>query len=118
VEVVLEGAGRFPLAPSPGGYHEGLVSGAGAGDRYRYLVDGAGPFPDPASRWQPDGIHGPSMVVDPGAYRWTDVGFPGLSLGGLTVYELHVGTFSEEGTFAGAAARLGRLADLGVGRSS
>jgi maltooligosyltrehalose trehalohydrolase len=115
VEVVLEGAGRFPLAPSPGGYHEGLVSGAGAGDRYRYLVDGAGPFPDPASRWQPDGIHGPSMVVDPGAYRWTDVGFPGLSLGGLTVYELHVGTFSEEGTFAGAAARLGRLADLGVG---
>lgn len=114
IEVAIEGGASHPLAPREHGYHEALVAGAGAGTRYRYRIDGAGPFPDPASRSQPEGVHGPSEVVDPAAFRWTDAGWAGLSLEALSVYELHVGTFSPEGTFAGAAARLPHLVELGV----
>lgn len=114
VEVVLEGGASHALAPSDGGHHEGVVHGAGPGTRYRLRVDGRGPYPDPASRAQPDGVHGPSMVVDPGPFPWSDAAWPGLALRDLVLYELHVGTFSPEGTFAGAAARLPALAELGV----
>jgi maltooligosyltrehalose trehalohydrolase len=84
------------------------------GSDYVYLVPGIGPRPDPVSRHQPAGVHGPSRVVAPGAFPWSDAGWGGLALGDLIFYELHVGTFSPEGTFAGVAARLPYLRDLGV----
>jgi maltooligosyltrehalose trehalohydrolase len=86
----------------------------GPGDRYRYRLDGAGPFPDPASRSQPLGVHGPSQVVDPGAFRWSDGAWGGADLASLVIYELHVGTFTPEGTFAAAARHLPEVADLGA----
>jgi len=114
VEVLLEQGGGHPLAAEPGGYHVATVAGVAAGARYRLRVDGRGPFPDPASRFQPEGVHGPSEVVDADAFRWGDGGWSGLALRELVLYELHVGTFSPEGTFAGAAARLPALRELGV----
>jgi maltooligosyltrehalose trehalohydrolase len=114
VEVVFEGQGRVALAPEPGGYFSGLVEEARPGARYRFRLDGEGPFPDPASRFQPEGPHGPSAVVDPAAFRWTDAGWRGVGRRGQVLYELHVGTFTRAGTWAAAAAELPRLADLGV----
>jgi maltooligosyltrehalose trehalohydrolase len=85
-----------------------------AGQRYAYRVDDLPERPDPASRFQPRGVHGPSEVVDPGVYRWTDASWSGVDAARLVVYELHVGTFSDAGTFGGAARRLPELRDLGV----
>ncbi len=84
------------------------------GALYRYRLDGEGPFPDPASRFQPQGVHGPSRVVDPGAFAWLDPEWRGVDLGELVVYELHVGTFTPEGTYQAAREKLGYLKDLGV----
>lgn len=120
VEVALEpnqpgSAGRVePLEKGADGTFLGLVPGVAAGDRYRYRVDGRGPFPDPASRFQPDGVHGPSEVVDPFRFAWSDAGWRGVEPRDLVVYELHVGTFSRQGTFAGVAEQLPYLRDLGV----
>ncbi|RUL85936.1 malto-oligosyltrehalose trehalohydrolase [Tautonia sociabilis] len=102
-----------PLERFPDGTFGALVRGIGPGTRYKYRI-GSGDFPDPASRFQPEGVHGPSQVVDPADFRWSDRGWTGLTLDALTVYELHVGTFSPEGTFAGVRARLPYLRDLGV----
>jgi maltooligosyltrehalose trehalohydrolase len=96
---------------------EGMFTGTfglAAGTRYAYLLDGAGPFPDPATRFQPDGVHGPSAIVDPRAFAWSDRGWRGIALRDLTIYEAHVGTLTPEGTFHGAVARLPHLKDLGV----
>jgi maltooligosyltrehalose trehalohydrolase len=117
VEVCVETPGRgavHPMRRLADGFHEALVPGLGPGDLYRYRLDGEGPFPDPASRFQPEGVHGPSEVVDPGAFAWSDVGWPGVDPATLVVYELHVGTFTPGGTFAGATERLPHLAGLGV----
>jgi maltooligosyltrehalose trehalohydrolase len=118
VEVVVERARGGPLARplerSPDGTWGGVVGGVRVGDRYRYRVDGTGPFPDPASRYQPEGVHGPSEVVDPGRFAWSDAGWRGLAPEEAVLYELHVGTFSPEGTFAGVTQRLPLLKDLGV----
>jgi malto-oligosyltrehalose trehalohydrolase len=84
------------------------------GDLYRFLVDGRGPFPDPASRFQPEGVHGPSEVIDPTAFQWTDQTWQGIDRDQAIIYELHVGTFTPEGTFEGVTKRLAELADLGV----
>lgn len=115
VEVVLETRSEvWPLRPRAGGYFEGEAREARPGDLYRFLLDGQGPFPDPCSRFQPMGPHGPSEVVDP-AFPWTDAAWPGLSsLKGQAIYELHVGSFTHEGTFDGARRRLPYLKDLGV----
>ena len=86
---------------------------AGAGDDYWLVLDGKR-LPDPASRWQPKGLRGPSRVVDPGAFAWTDGRFRAAPLRDAVLYELHVGTFTAEGTFEAAAARLPALAELGV----
>jgi maltooligosyltrehalose trehalohydrolase len=102
------------LTPTGAGGHERHVPGIGAGARYRFLVDGRGPWPDPASRFQPDGVHGASQVVDPGAFTWSDAAWGGAALASLVIYELHVGTFTRPGTFAAAAARLPELVDLGI----
>jgi maltooligosyltrehalose trehalohydrolase len=90
------------------------ASAAGPGARYSYRLDDEGPFPDPYARSLPDGPHGASEVVDPSAFAWTDDAWPGLSVDGLVVYELHVGTFAPAGTFDGLIERLPYLRDLGV----
>jgi maltooligosyltrehalose trehalohydrolase len=90
------------------------VPGVGHGDRYRLRVDGGDWLADPVSRWQPDGVHGPSAVVDHRRFEWTDESWTGLALPDTVLYELHVGTFTPEGTFDAAIAQLPRLADLGV----
>ena len=115
--VVLESgaaAGEYPLDLDSDGYVSALVPGAAAGDRYRYHLDGKEWLADPASRYQPEGPAGPSQVIDPAAFAWTDAGWKGLNLRGQVIYELHVGTFTQEGTWAAAARELPALADLGV----
>jgi maltooligosyltrehalose trehalohydrolase len=97
------------------GYFAGLVAGLAAGDRYGFRLDGGDEiFPDPASRWQPEGPHGPSVVVDARRFAWSDGGWRGLAARGQVLYELHVGTFTVEGTYAAAAAELPALRDLGI----
>lgn len=103
-----------PLERSSDGTFEGRVKAARAGDRYLYRLDAKGTYPDPASRYQPEGVHSPSAIVDPAAFRWTDRGWRGLKREDLVIQEVHVGTFSPEGTFAGVTGRLAWLAELGV----
>jgi maltooligosyltrehalose trehalohydrolase len=115
--VVLESgaaAGAHPLAREEGGVHAGVVEGAGAADLYRLRLPDGSLVPDPASRDQPKGVHGPSRVVDPSLFSWSDAEWGGISGEGLVIYELHVGTFTPEGTFEAAARRLPELAELGV----
>jgi maltooligosyltrehalose trehalohydrolase len=118
VSVVIEDEAApapLELEPEGDGYFSGFGSGVPSGVNYRLLLDGAGELlPDPASRFQPQGCRGPSRVVDSGAYRWRDSGWLGASLPGQVLYELHVGTFTPEGTWNAAAAQLKALADLGV----
>ncbi len=102
------------LERSSDGTFRGKSSDFQSGDLYSYRLDGEGPFPDPASRYQPEGVHGPSQIVDPGSFAWSDRTWNGIPRDDLIIYELHVGTFSPEGTFAGAAARLPELARLGI----
>ena len=115
VEVVFEG-GPAPIAlqPEPGGYHAALVAGAKPGTRYRFRLDGGDAFPDPASRWQPEGPHGPSEVVAPDTYEWKDAGWRGVGAKGQVLYEMHVGTFTPEGTYAAAEKHLPFLKDVGI----
>jgi maltooligosyltrehalose trehalohydrolase len=101
------------LEPEPGGYHAAELTGVPPGSRYRYRIDNGDERPDPASRHQPEGVHGPSAVVDP-AFDWTDRGWIGPPLERYVVYELHVGTFTRDGTFDAATERLDELKDLGV----
>ena len=78
------------------------------GDDYRYVLDGGEPLPDPWSRFQPDGIFGPSRIVDTASFVWSDDGWDGVRLDELVLYELHVGTFTEDGTFEAAIPHLPR----------
>jgi maltooligosyltrehalose trehalohydrolase len=87
---------------------------AAPGDDYLFVLDGEHAWPDPLSRFQPEGVRGPSRVVDPGSFRWTDGAWDRVSLDELVIYELHVGAFSEEGTFDGAIPYLDELRELGV----
>ncbi|WP_245827939.1 malto-oligosyltrehalose trehalohydrolase [Sinomonas mesophila] len=99
----------------PSGAAARVAAALAAGERYGYALDGEGPYPDPRSLRQPDGVHELSAGFDPGAHAWSDGRWSGRELAGSSVYELHVGTFTREGTFDAAAARLPYLADLGVG---
>ncbi|HXF64903.1 MAG TPA: malto-oligosyltrehalose trehalohydrolase, partial [Caldilineaceae bacterium] len=101
------------MHPQDQGYFQVAVAGVNPGARYFYRLDGGPDRPDPASRLQPEGVHGPSAVVDP-AFEWNDGHWNGLPLQQYILYELHVGTFSEEGTFEGIIPHLDRLVDLGV----
>src|ERR1051325_4094464 len=118
VSVVLENGPGAPaeieLAADESGYYAGVADAAHIGTRYRFRLDGDSLYPDPASRFQPDGPHGSSEIVDPRAFNWTDEERSGLSLRGQVVYELHVGTFTREGTWAAAERELPALAELGV----
>ncbi|HKM56455.1 MAG TPA: alpha-amylase family glycosyl hydrolase, partial [Isosphaeraceae bacterium] len=103
-----------PLQNEGNGYFSGFVAEADNSSLYRYRTDGDKSFPDPASRYQPKGPHGPSQVVDPARFPWTDGEWKGLALEGQVFYELHLGTFTPEGTWNAAAANLERLIDLGI----
>src|SRR4051812_11631131 len=107
------GSEVLPLHRDDHGYHSALLSGARAGTRYMYRIDGK-EFPDPASRSQPDGVERPSEVIDPSAHDWADSGWAGLRSDDLVIYELHVGTFTPEGTFDAAIGKLDALAALGI----
>ena len=102
------------MAKTADGYFTAELAEAFPGSLYQLYVDGQGPFPDPASRYQPQGVHGPSAIVDPASYRWQDGGWRGIALEDVVFYELHVGTFSAEGTFRAAVEKLGYLKELGV----
>jgi maltooligosyltrehalose trehalohydrolase len=113
-ETLALAAGGAEHALEPAGY--GVFAAElpfGAGTDYAYVVDGA-ELPDPGSRWQPGGLRGPSRVLDPAAFAWTDAGFAPASLRDTVLYELHVGTFTAEGTFEAVIPHLGELAALGV----
>src|SRR5712692_3981273 len=115
VQVRLHGApDRFvALEPAGQGYFQGAAKNAEPGSLYTYLLDGAKDRPDPASRIQPQGVHGPSQVVD-SRFDWQDAGWSGLPLPNYIFYEMHVGTFTPERTFEAVIPHLARLADLGI----
>lgn len=117
VEVVLgeKQHSSLPLVPEENGYFSGLAPAARAGDIYGFRLDGGEKLiADPASRFQPQGPHGPSQIVDPQAYRWQDEHWKGRGLPGQVIYEMHVGTFTKEGTWPAAMKELPVLAELGV----
>jgi maltooligosyltrehalose trehalohydrolase len=114
VEVVFEDASQPSLAlkRDADGYFNGATSARVS--LYKYRVDGTGPWPDPCSRFQPQGVHGPSLIVDPAAFKWSDAQWRGVQLPGQIIYELHIGTFTPEGTFDAAIGKLRYLRELGV----
>jgi maltooligosyltrehalose trehalohydrolase len=117
VEVSLTRDGvaeSHPLVAGPAGVHRGTVRRVPAGSDYTYRLDGGPDRPDPVSRWLPQGVHGPTRVVDPSAFHWSDAAWRGLETADLAIYELHVGTFTPAGTFDGAIERLPALRELGV----
>lgn len=116
VEVVFDDAdpAAVPLRGEEDGYFSGFTAAAQPGTRYRFRLDGGDAFPDPASRRQPEGPHGPSEVVALDGYAWTDQGWRGITPHGQVLYELHIGTFTPEGTYAAAEKHLPFLKDLGI----
>jgi maltooligosyltrehalose trehalohydrolase len=114
--VVIESTGkRQELIAEEGGYFSAFVEGVSANDRYRYqLNDDPRLLPDPASRFQPEGVHGPSQVIDPSTFAWTDKAWQGVNLPGQILYELHVGCFTPEGTWRAAIAKLPHLVATGI----
>ena len=96
------------------GWYEHVESQAGPGTQYRYRIDGELLVPDPASRFQPQDVDGPSVVVDPQAYKWSDHAWVGRPWNEAVIYELHVGTFTQEGTYASAVKKIGFLKEVGV----
>lgn len=102
------------MQQSPGGYWRVVLDEVPPGTRYFYRLDNEHDWPDPASRFQPEGVHGPSQVVDHGSYEWNDGAWKGMLLSEMIIYELHVGTFTPEGTFDAIISRLDYLKDLGI----
>ena len=106
--------GEISLTPEEGGYFS-VEAPLGVGTRYQYRIDDSPKlYPDPASRFQPDGPHGPSEIVDPLGFEWSDGSWQGVSLAGQVIYEMHVGTFTPEGTWEAAERELPELAGLGI----
>jgi maltooligosyltrehalose trehalohydrolase len=120
VQVVLVDAAGKVLArrtmdEESNGFFSVRMPEAAHGSLYYFQLDNdRQQYPDPASRFQPHGVHGPSQVIDPSRYEWSDGAWPGVRLKGQVVYELHVGTFTPQGTFSAAAEKLPHLVDLGV----
>ena len=104
----------IPMTRDELGYYHATVEQARAGSKYFYRLDGASERPDPASRFQPDGVHGASQLVDFGDFSWSDASWTAPSLEDSVFYELHVGTFTPQSTFAALIPHLDRLADVGV----
>ena len=113
VDLAISGR-NLPMRAAGGGWFEVSDPEVQPGDRYRFVLDGGDALPDPRSMWQPEGVHGPSAVVDHAGFPWTDGAWRGMPLASAVLYELHVGTFTPEGTFDAAIARLPHLVDLGV----
>ncbi len=105
---------RTQMRPKASGWYEASVLDAGAGTRYRYRIDDELDVPDPASRFNPDGVHGWSLLLDPRRFDWHDEEWRGHAWHELVIYELHVGTFTQEGTYAALAERLPDLSQLGI----
>ncbi|MFU8852501.1 DUF3459 domain-containing protein [Micromonospora sp. SL1-18] len=115
VRLRLPGVADHDLRRGPDGWWRAEVPGTGPGTDYAFLLDDdERPLPDPRSPWQPAGVPGPSRRYDHAAFRWTDQGWTGRQLPGSVLYELHVGTFTPEGTFDAAIGHLDHLVDLGV----
>ena len=104
----------LPMLCGDKGWFELLVPNAKAGTKYQFIIDGQHTVPDPASRYQPFGVHGPSEVVEPNVFEWHDVNWRGRPWEEAVIYELHVGTFSPQGTYAGAEEKLDYLVELGA----
>jgi maltooligosyltrehalose trehalohydrolase len=114
VEVRI-GDDKFPLEPKERGWWSAKVESAGPGTDYGFVLDGLEPpLPDPRTRWQPNGVHGASRVVDDASFIWTDQDWQPGPLSGALIYELHLGTFTPEGTLEAAEGKLDYLKDLGV----
>jgi maltooligosyltrehalose trehalohydrolase len=103
-----------PLALDASGYYHGLDRDGEPGDLYKFRLNGGDEYPDPASRYQPEGVHGRSQVIDPGEFQWHDFEWSSPALRDLVIYELHLGTFTPEGTFLAAIDKLAHLRALGV----
>jgi maltooligosyltrehalose trehalohydrolase len=108
------GSGSYPLLPAENGWFERISPEAKAGSLYRFQIDGNMEVPDPASRFQPQDVHGASVVIDATAFQWSDENWRGRPWEEAVIYELHVGTFTPEGTFRGVEQKLDYLSDLGV----
>jgi maltooligosyltrehalose trehalohydrolase len=108
------GEARYPMRQAGGGWWSAAVSEAHPGTDYQFLLDEKDALPDPRSESQPEGVHGPSRIVDQTAFDWTDQQWQAPPLASSIIYELHIGTFTEEGTFVAAIERLDYLRDLGV----
>ncbi len=114
VTLDLEDGPSLPLSEAEDGLFEHTTDAAGSGTRYQFRLDEDGPFPDPASRFQPEGVHGPSEVIDPDAYEWSDADWSGVAREDLVIYELHVGAFTDAGSYEAVREQLAYLNDLGV----
>ncbi|OLE73791.1 MAG: malto-oligosyltrehalose trehalohydrolase [Acidobacteria bacterium 13_1_20CM_2_57_8] len=115
VEVIVEGSRGCEMEAEPNGYFSCIVESARPGMLYRFRLDhGDKLYPDPASRFQPEGVHGPSQIVTPSVYHWKDESWNGVSLEGQVIYEMHIGTFTREATWNAAQKLLPQLADTGV----
>ncbi len=115
IQVTFEESGApIALAAEENGYFSGLADGIPAGTRYKYALDGGEAYPDPASRYQPSGPHSWSEIVNPDSFRWSDGDWSGIKLEGQVIYELHLGTFSPQGGWRGAAEKLEYLRDTGI----
>ncbi|MBY5334452.1 malto-oligosyltrehalose trehalohydrolase [Rhizobium leguminosarum] len=113
--LVIEGNAEYEMKREEGGYYSLYLSGLAAGTRYQFHFGDANDLlADPASRFQPNGPSGPSVVVDPALYQWNDHDWHGISTFGTTLYELHIGTFTREGTFAAAKEKLAKLRAIGI----
>ena len=104
----------YALEPESAGYFSALVRDAAPGMFYRYRLDGEKAYPNPASRFQPDGPHRPSQIIDPEDFAWTDHHWHGAELSGQVIYEMHLGTFTREGTWEAAARKCENLAAAGM----
>ncbi len=114
--VLLEGDDRreIPMEPEPRGYHRRIERDVPEGQRYVYRLDGGPGRADPCSLWQPEGLFGPSAIVFPDQFAWSDQDWKGVGREDLVFYEIHVGTFTREGTFESIIPRLGDLEELGI----
>ena len=114
VSIEIDGREPVPMARQLEGWHELITIGAHPGALYRYVVGDGLRVPDPASRFQPQDVHGPSEVIDPTAYDWQDADWRGRPWSEAVIYEIHIGTFTPDGTFRAAIGKLDRLVALGV----
>lgn len=114
IQLHIDGEEERPMEPVGEGWHESVVEGVGAGTRYSFVLADGLRVPDPASRHQPDDVHGPSEVVDLDAYRWRCPDWTGRPVEELVFYEMHIGAFTADGSFLAAIEKLDHLADLGV----